>query len=293
MNTKYHYDNNYAESPKILNDLYLYQLGEMMCDIDTVMLPHAHLDWFEVTYVFSGKGLISTNNTTPLPVEKGDLYFSHPKEIHAISSDTCDPLRFFFFAFNFTEQSLFTPLLKDCKRITLNENNRKFRSPALELHFNNLLSEIRTESELGTLILEYELKLAFMKIYQIIKSETVTVYHAPKNNSVQILSFNLLNYIDRNFLSIENTSCLSNLFGYNYSYLSRCFKKVIGTSVSDYIINKKMNLAKELLEKDNISITRIADTLNYSSIYAFSRIFKTRFNISPSEYKQKFKKEKT
>lgn len=249
MNTKYHYDNNYAESPRIFNDIYLYQLGEMMCDIDTVMLPHAHLDWFEVSYVYSGKGTIMTNNKTPQTMSKGDFYFSHPKEIHQICSDAFDPLRFFFFAFNFTEQSPFTPLLRECKQITLNETNRKFHSSSLEFHFNNLLSEIRTESDLGTMILEYELKLTFLKIYQIMKSETVAVYHAPKNNSVQILSFNLLNYIDRNFMAIENTSVLSNLFGYNYSYLSRCFKKTIGTSISSYIIDKKLNFAKELLEK--------------------------------------------
>ena len=289
MNPKYHYDNNYALSPRVFNDIYLFQLGEMLCDTNTYMLPHVHLDWFEITYVFSGRGKISTNNTATKIVEKGDFYFSHPKEIHSIVSDPSNPLRYFFFAFNFSEQSQFAPLLEECKRITLSETNRKFHSSSLALHFNNLLSEIRSNSSCGNLILEYEIKLAFMKIFQIIKSERVTDYQPPKNNSSQILCFNLLNYIDINFTTIENASSLSNVFGYNYSYLSRCFKKIIGTSISTYISDKKLNLAMELLEKKETTVTEVADTLNYSSIYAFSRAFKARYNISPSEYKQKCK----
>ena len=291
MNPKYHYDNNYALSPRIFNDIYLFQLGEMMCDTSTCMRPHVHLDWFEITYVFSGRGEITTNNKSPKIVEKGDFYFSHPQEIHSISSDSSNPLRYFFFAFNFSEQSQFAPMLEECKRITLSETNRKFHSSALALHFNNLLSEIRSDSNAGTLILEYEMKLAFMKIFQIIKSERIADYQIPKNNSSQILCFNLLNYIDRNFTTIDNASSLSNIFGYNYSYLSRCFKKVIGTSISDYISDKKLNLATELLGKDEMTVTEVADSLNYSSIYAFSRAFKNHYGIAPSDYKQNLKKD--
>ena len=47
-----------------------------------------------------------------------------------------------------------------------------------------------------------------------------------------------------------------------------------------------------MLEENKATITEISDYLNYSSIYVFSRIFKKRFGISPSTYKQQSAKKK-
>ena len=282
---KYHYDNNFACNPRIFNDLFLYQVGEMMCDDQTEMSNHVHLDWYEFTYVLSGSGTIFTNNK-PTHVEKHDLYFSHPKEIHRIFSDADNPLRFFFCAFNFTSDSPFTPILDEYAAITKPENNRKFHTDDLGDHFTHLLSEIKADTDMGRSIFEYELKLAILKVIQRIKQEKIPYYRAPQTNSTQLLCFNIINYIDTHIYTLENMAELSDVFGYNYSYLSRCFKKTIGESISSYIINKKLAIAKEILSEGDVTVTEVANKLRYSSIYVFSRAFKDKYHVSPGAFKQ-------
>ena len=53
----------------------------------------------------------------------------------------------------------------------------------------------------------------------------------------------------------------------------------------EYYSIQKVNYAKKLIEEGNMSITKISNYLNYSSVYVFSRAFKNIFGISPKLYK--------
>ena len=164
-----------------------------------------------------------------------------------------------------------------------------------EAYFSNSLNYISSLSApLMEKLLEYELFTLIVRVAHR-AYPTTEEYHTPKINNSQLLAFNIANYIDTNLLSIENILVLSDVFNYNYSYLSRCFKKCTQMSISQYFNDKKMNIAKMLLENNSFSITKIAQKLNYSSIYVFSRAFKNKYNISPIEYRNLFfaTKEKT
>ena len=47
-----------------------------------------------------------------------------------------------------------------------------------------------------------------------------------------------------------------------------------------------MQKAKELIEERKLTLTAIAEMLNYSSVYSFSKAFKNFFNTSPLTYKE-------
>ena len=59
----------------------------------------------------------------------------------------------------------------------------------------------------------------------------------------------VLEYVDTHFLTLESLEQVADVLGYNYTYLSRMFKKITNMSASKYITNKKIALAKELLER--------------------------------------------
>jgi AraC-like DNA-binding protein len=48
----------------------------------------------------------------------------------------------------------------------------------------------------------------------------------------------------------------------------------------------RLDVAKNLLEEGNLSLTQIAEKLNYSTPYSLSKAFKNRFKISPREHKK-------
>lgn len=288
MQTKYHFDNNFTVDPKKFEKLILYQLGEMLCDSTTVVEPHVHLDWFEFTYVFKGSGIIYTNNI-PLEIHEGDVYVSFPSEIHKIVSDNVDPLRYCFFSFNFSDKEWAQAIIEALTKFK-DPHARVLSAPHYESYFSNSLNFINSLSApLMDKLLEHELLTLIIRIAHRAFPANPE-YHPPKVNNFQLLTFNIANYIDTNLTTIENVSSLSEVFNYNYSYLSRCFKKCTQMSISEYFNDKKLNMAKMLLELNNLSVTEIASKLNYSTIYVFSRAFKNKYKVSPKEYRNSLPK---
>ena len=73
-------------------------------------------------------------------------------------------------------------------------------------------------------------------------------------------------------------------------YFSTMFKKKVGISPKQYLINYRMNIAAALMTEKNKSISVVASSVGYPDIYSFSKMFKQHFGISPTEYVLKHKK---
>lgn len=71
----------------------------------------------------------------------------------------------------------------------------------------------------------------------------------------------------------------------DYSYLSKLFSEVEGTTIEKYLINQKIERAKELLVYDELSLSEIAFQLGYSSVAHLSSQFKKVTGLTPSHFK--------
>ena len=74
----------------------------------------------------------------------------------------------------------------------------------------------------------------------------------------------------------------------NASYLSTLFKKEAGCSVSDYILLRKLEAARNMLKYSEYSYAEISAILAFSSQSHFSRIFKKETGYTPKEYRDRF-----
>lgn len=72
----------------------------------------------------------------------------------------------------------------------------------------------------------------------------------------------------------------------DYSYLSNLFSEVEGITIEKYIINLKIEKAKELLVYDELNLTEIAYRLGYSSVAHLSAQFKKITGLTPSYFKE-------
>jgi AraC-like DNA-binding protein len=77
---------------------------------------------------------------------------------------------------------------------------------------------------------------------------------------------------------------------YNHDHFSRLFKKYKNISPGKFIIQARIKAAKRLLHLTNEPIGQIADILNYSSSYSFSKQFHKKTGATPSEYRKLVKK---
>ena len=66
-------------------------------------------------------------------------------------------------------------------------------------------------------------------------------------------------------------------------YFITFFKKVVGVTPTNYIIQAKMKKALEYLHEHRYSVKEVATLVGYSDIYTFSKVFKKTYGISPSK----------
>lgn len=79
---------------------------------------------------------------------------------------------------------------------------------------------------------------------------------------------------------------LSEKLNHSYGYLSNLFSEVTYTSIENFIIMQKIERAKNLIIKDNLTLTEIAYKLNYSSVAHLSTQFKNITGITPSAFQR-------
>ena len=96
-----------------------------------------------------------------------------------------------------------------------------------------------------------------------------------------------INIIDYNFNTDISVNALAEKLQINISHLSRLFTNKMGISPKQYILNKKIDRAIELLTSTNASVKEISNSVGIEDQLYFSRIFKKKTGFSPSEYKNK------
>ena len=92
-----------------------------------------------------------------------------------------------------------------------------------------------------------------------------------------------LNYSDKNL-------CLDSIaekIGISPSYLGKLFKKFTSNTISDYIVQTRLEASKKLLASTDYSIDKVTETIGLSYSNYFYKIFKKTYGITPTEYKQK------
>ncbi|MFD0717450.1 response regulator [Paenibacillus sp. GCM10027626] len=72
----------------------------------------------------------------------------------------------------------------------------------------------------------------------------------------------------------------------NADYLARIFKKETGLTISEYVLQERIVMAKEMLAKTDLPITGIAYELGYSNYSHFSKMFKKATLVNPQEYRK-------
>ncbi|UZE22281.1 DNA-binding response regulator [Pseudomonas sp. B21-056] len=100
----------------------------------------------------------------------------------------------------------------------------------------------------------------------------------------QALSHILL-YIDQHFRDSIDQRDLAKRCGMTTFRFSRLFKEANGLGFTDYVLNKRMSFAKELLDNSEMPITSIGYEAGFKDPSYFARAFKQYANCTPSEYR--------
>ncbi len=90
-------------------------------------------------------------------------------------------------------------------------------------------------------------------------------------------------HIDHYFADPLSLQSVARLFLVSKEHLSRVFRKAFGTTVNDYITDRRMDKALELLRDADVEIKEVAWMVGYQDLAYFYRVFKKHFGYPPGQ----------
>ncbi len=141
------------------------------------------------------------------------------------------------------------------------------------------LGEATTKNEISSGKLD-ALKSDLKQVgFEVIDDKKTQVIEKIKNVVIE-----LVHHSDEE-LKVNLSDYLSKKLGYDYNYLSNLFSETESTTIEKYFISQRIEKVKELLVYDELSLSEIADKLNYSSVAYLSSQFKKVTGLTPSFFK--------
>lgn len=112
-----------------------------------------------------------------------------------------------------------------------------------------------------------------------------------KKTDHEKLLYKIFAFVEENFYTDCSLAKLSQKTGYDYSYLSRHFKKIVGISFNSYVTHYRLSHACYLMENTEQTILQCAYDSGFSSLRNFNRCFKELLKITPTQYLKNLKAE--
>ena len=227
----------------------------------------------ELTYVDQG-AMHSVVEGQDLLLKQGDLVVYGPNQWHMQYSDIGVAPRYVTISFEVSGTEL-APLL-----------NRKFTAPqSVVAALQNMLRE---QERMDTFSNDIILSQLNMMLLLLLREAA-----APKGGKLQtsnaIHSENEIirqaqQYISSHIREKLSVPLVARQVDVSPSYLTALFHKNLQISPGEYIRRIKLQESKQMIRENNLNFTEIAAELQYSTVHHFSRQFKEKFGITPTEY---------
>ena len=253
------------------------------------LTPHIH-GTFELHTVFKDSITMEVEDQT-FTMNTGDSVLVFPNALHRRRSAEENSE---FFALRFSVEKIVDSAKKDyftilSKYISNPKNHMVLQNnPSIIEHLHKIRSYLSLETTFSTEKIEAHLILLFTEMFLPIISQSenkstfiqkTSTYDATIN---QIQLFFNLHYMENVTLSTLATRlCLSQ------KQTQHLIKKAFGTNFRECLSKVRLKTAKTLLSETNKEVQEIATEVGYLSYNGFYLAFKSKFGITPAEYRTK------
>jgi AraC-like DNA-binding protein len=230
---------------------------------------------YKMYYVCSGQGFIHTPGKIT-PLTQGDLFFTFPAASFAIESKE-----------NFTYMYIsFVGLRGNSIMQSLNVSSNNF-----VFHQANEVQDFWQKGILaGPKMMELMSESVLLYTFAFLGDKLLLDNNRTKQHpSVDLIKKYLDDHYTDHNLSLED---MRRELSYNKKYISHVFKKHFGIGIVEYLNTVRIQNACTMIAQGYTSVNDIAERCGYSDAQYFSKIFKTKMGIAPTQYIKKVHNDK-
>lgn len=123
-----------------------------------------------------------------------------------------------------------------------------------------------------------------MELYLQYMLKTIELYLESSLSETSI-AHSMKEYADQHYTEDISRSILSDIFYMDSDYASKLFKKEFGISFKNYVINKRIEAAKDLLSNTSLPVNIVSANVGYENYSYFTRLFRKVTGMTPVEYR--------
>lgn len=265
-------------------DLGMYQYGYEQCDPGHSFGP-ATRNHYLFHYVLSGTGTLMADNakgeTQTYSIKSGQGFLIFPGQITTYYADLRLPWEYVWIEFD----GLRVKEALDLTELSMNSPVYRSHSKDLREQLVNEMMYIVHHAKESPFHLIGHLYLFFDYLMQ--SSKSTKLVHNNKMSDFYIKE--AISFIEQNFQNHITVEEIASVCGINRSYFGKIFRKSIGRSPQEFLMNYRMVKATELLKLTSLSIAEIGSAVGYENQLHFSRAFKTVYGISPRQWRNQHK----
>lgn len=257
------------------------QIGEICLEAGFDIPAHKQ-HCCEISYVFSGKGIFE-HNGIKTDVSAGDIIISPADGVHTIYASQDDAFFYSYVGFKFNGKS---GILPENTPEAFNTDGHLVCRDTVGIYdyYKKCMDEFYRSGEIDTPLIESYLLQIILLTLRSSKYSSQQYDYQSHSETPGKLVYLIMKYVDLNIEKPLTVHGIAESLGYSIYHISHTFKEKTDITLQDYIANKKTEKAKEMMLRGRLTLTEIADKLGYMSIQSFSRSFKKKEGVSPSEY---------
>ena len=250
----------------------------------------------EIIIVQRGSCIV-TINTTAYTITEGDIAFIMPEMLHAIDQDTSNEAVYFNIVFDLRilgssdgsdscfEKNL-RPYLDGSALLPPVLHREHSLSSDLNYHLMALV-ERRQEHDISIeLFIKAHLLALFWLVIPLRMKAVQNVSDSSHRTQIQKMK-ELLRFLDNNYTRTISLAEAADFCGYSTSYFMKFFKAFTGTTFVEYLNQRRLKKAAELLTDTDETVLAISEATGFENHSDFIRLFRRYYGTTPYQYRRR------
>lgn len=275
------------KSPLFYNSRLLY-VTTSKYEGDWQSIVHSH-PFSELFYVVNGSGTFVAEGAE-FPVSKNDMVIINPHVQHTEKSLHTTPLDYIVLGIDGLSFS-FENIAAAWDGISMQTASGavykySMQSSNVYAYLNIMLEEISHKKENYETVCQNLLEILLVCM---LRNDDLSIVQED-NNLLNRECVQIKNYLDANYAEDISLDKLAAMTHMNKYYMAHAFTKYAGRSPISYLLERRVQEARSLLESTACSIAQISDMLGFSSQSYFAQVFKKATGKTPVQHRSEYKK---